>query len=66
MLLQGRIKTNNFIEEEIELLEEMNNFARRENLTLYHLITIHLNMIEKVKKVGVKSKRRYMRMIKDV
>ena len=33
MLLQGRIETNNFIEEEIELLEEMNNFAKRENLT---------------------------------
>ena len=33
MLLQGRIKTKNFIEEEIELLGEMNKFAKRENLT---------------------------------
>lgn len=33
MLLQGRIKTNNFIEDEIELLNEMNSFADKENLT---------------------------------
>ncbi|XPE10510.1 DUF5085 family protein [Staphylococcus sp. HKU1] len=33
MLLQGRITSNNFIEDEIALLEEMTQFAKENNLT---------------------------------
>ncbi|PTI28150.1 DUF5085 domain-containing protein [Mammaliicoccus vitulinus] len=32
-MLQGRITSNNFIDDEIELLEEMNQFAKTNNLT---------------------------------
>ncbi|WP_114604021.1 DUF5085 family protein [Staphylococcus sp. EZ-P03] len=47
MMLQGRIKTNRFIEEEIELLEDMNEFAKEKNLTFissyFHTLRTNYN-----------------------